>query len=246
MKTHTPCPTLVGFNRKGEAKIIWCGKWSCPHCQKRLARKWSVRTRLHVQACSLDGDEHWWFITFTLGSKYKSVTGAYKGLKYLWDKLRKIFRLEHGKGWQYIAFVEGQPHRDNMPHFHIICNRIPKSYVNNQGEVVKHRVHNFAVTIGFGHQSYCEPVNNEGAAAYVSKYAGKHGEEMPKSFRRVRTSQHFTPYPVDPNARLIVRKKNEEIYCFIDRVNAVSGVAHEELYNRYTREMLIMGDLQDL
>ena len=240
------CPVLVGFSRNGTAKLVYCGQWSCPYCSKKLAGRWAKRTRLQIRQSTITTDTQWFMLTLTLGSGYKDAANAYKTLTKLWDGLRKVFRREHGKAWQYIAFVEGQPKRKFMPHFHIISNAYPRDCANAKGTITKHSTHNFAHKHGWGFEADLKVVVGEAAAAYVSKYASKGGGVVPKHFRRVRTSQGWAKIPVDPDAKLLVRTRNEEMVHFIDRVSAISGVSHEELYNRYTRQMLIMGDLQDM
>src|SRR5258707_4215780 len=98
----------------------------------------------------------------------------------------------HTASWPYLAFVEGQPNRGAMPHFHVLSSA-PTPY----------RIKDFAVHHGFGHQADEKPITSDGAVDYVSKYASKQGTSAPKGFRRVgRSSKLAKPPQHDRDAYL--------------------------------------------
>jgi len=148
------CPVLFGFDRNGFAKLIYCGQWSCPDCAKRLSRKWAVRVKLHIQEGEKTGEEKWYMLTLTMGRGEHNPTDAYKKLRKLWNRLRMaINRSNVDFRWQYAAFVEGQPKRRNMPHFHIIMDTLPPAKRNKRGEITKHALHDWAHKMGWGFEA---------------------------------------------------------------------------------------------
>lgn len=223
------CPVIAAFTPQGQAVLVPCGLWSCPRCSKLLARQWARRTRLHLEAHV----DEWWFITLTFGSSYKRPEQAFRVLTLLWDSLRKEMQRNY-KGWQFMAFVEGQAKtRGGMPHFHIISNRHPPSAKGQQGQWTKRGLHDWAHRRGFGFEVTCDHVNGDGASAYVSKYASKGDPTMPKGFRRVRASQGWTKLPADSEKRLLVPAKGESLVSFLLRVQEHATVGIDDLYQRW-------------
>lgn len=258
MKRKTPysranrnkCPVMVGFQKTGATKIIYCGRWNCPHCAKKLARKWAYRTRLHIDAqqdpaTSLTGQaQPYYFITLTLGSKYKDVLQGYRALPSLWESLRKAMEYAHVR-WTYIAFVEGQTKtRGGMPHFHIICDK-PLPNTEKNGRIVKSRVKTWAVRHGFGHQATQTVVDSHKAASYVAKYASKGDPETPKSFRRVRASRTWLKLSIDPDKKLLVQSADETTAQFLLRVSDATNVDPETLADRLFLAKIELRERQD-
>lgn len=227
------CPALMGFNLQGHAKLIYCGQWSCPRCSKKLARKWANRVRVHITETSrLDG-EAWYMLTVTLGSSEKEVSSAYRKLKKLWNRLRMSITRQVKAKWQYCAFVEGQPHRQSMPHFHIILNVIPPGVLGKKGVVTQHAVHNYAHRMGWGFEADFSTVTDEKAAWYVSKYVSKGSSVIPRGFRRVRVSRKWTPFVKDPLKILIVRAQGEGLEKYLERVQDLTNVSLDDLRSEY-------------
>lgn len=207
------CPVMKAFNTHGKVVSIYCGKWSCAVCSKRLAAQWAWRVRLHINA----HDHKWYFWTFTLGSKYTTSTQGFAALPKLWDGLRKVLQRKYKK-WEYCAFVEGQPNRSYMPHFHVISS------------VKMHlRIKDFAVSVGFGYQAKEKLVDGPQAGSYVAKYATKQSPSTPKNFRRVRTSKGWTKLPVISLDQLIVKSRNEHTWEYLLRVHDITGVDMKKL-----------------
>jgi len=228
------CPRLVGFTKSGEARLIPCGLWSCANCARRQARKWARRAYLHIEQRA-EECKTFYFYTLTLGSAYRfNVESGFKALPKLWDGTRKDVQRKVGR-FEYLAFVEGQPQRGGMPHFHILMNCEPPCERNKKGLITKHALHDYAVKRGFGYETSLSIVSDKLASFYVSKYASKQHPAIPRSFRRIRCCQTWAKLPIDPTRRLIVRAYLEGIADFIDRVNYVSGVPHEKLYNAYAK-----------
>jgi len=218
-KLHGPnCGDLHAFRVDGTVVIVFCGKWSCKRCAKVNANLWAWRVRLYIGETGNGA----WFWTFTLGSKYRTRKAGYEALPKLWDTLRKELQRRFGK-WEYCAFVEGQPKRSGMPHFHVI------SFIKSPI-----RIKDMAVHVGFGHQAYEEPVSDKKAGFYVAKYASKSDSHMPGGFRRVRTSRGWPKLPPYHGTRFIVKSANESLADYLLRVAEISGVDPDVLERRWT------------
>lgn len=215
------CPIMKAFTSKGQIVTVYCGLWTCPRCQKQLARMWAWRTRIQVE--SNQGVAYFW--TLTLRAKYRTPEQGFKALPKLWDTFRKIIQRYTGR-FTYIAFVEGQPKRSHMPHFHIIVmKKSPK------------RLKDLAMQAGFGFEAYETRMNSGKAASYVSKYASKQSPVTPKNFRRVRASRDWAKLPDNGNDPYLVRSRKESMLEFLLRVEYVTGVDIEVLRQRWQDAM---------
>lgn len=177
-------------------------------------------------------EPRFWFMTFTLKGKRLSIARAYEMLPVLWERLRKRFQRKYSD-WQYIAFVEGQPKRQNMPHFHLISNREPPAKRNKQGVITDHNMHDFAFSVGFGFEADLQPVSDLKAALYVTKYMSKQGSAAPKNFRRVRASERVEKLPPNLEKKYIVRSRGEGVNQYIARVAAETNLDPIELYMKF-------------
>lgn len=215
----TKCPVMYAFNTSGKLIPVRCGLWSCPDCAKDNARLWSWRVRLHVDKAGKTA----YFWTLTLRGKYHTAESGFSALPKLWDTFRKaVQRAYKPDKWSYCAFVEGQPKRDYMPHFHIISMRkSPK------------RLKDLAMECGFGYQATESKVNSGKAANYCAKYASKQSPKTPKGFRRVRASQDWTKLPDKKMDGLIVRARDEKISDYIVRVADITGCTPDMLYDQW-------------
>jgi len=119
-----------------------------------------------------------------------------------------------------MAFVEAQPKKRKMPHFHIITN-VPAPY----------RIKDFAVHNGFGHQAKQDEITSTKAAYYVSKYVSKGDPNMPKKFRRVRVSQKWAKLPPFVGDHLFVKSKNELLRDYLIRVHEATGRGLDDLWD---------------
>lgn len=212
------CPMGFAFNVKGLIQPLYCGQWSCTHCRKRLARMWAWRARIQIDT---DAQTQYYCWTFTLGSSYTSAKAGFAAIRGLWDTLRRAVQKKE-KGWIYLAFVEGQRQRSNMPHFHVLSNK-PSPY----------RIKDFAVHCGFGFEAYQDKVTGKKAAEYVTKYVSKGMPEAPRHFRRCRPCRKWAKLPPFEGSALLVRSKNEFLSDYLLRVSEASGTDIDTLYERW-------------
>lgn len=215
------CPQMYAFNQDAQLIAVRCGSWYCPHCMKTNARHWSWRVSLHIS----NSGKTAWFWTLTLGRKYKTAEQGFAALPGLWDRFRKyIARLHEGR-WEYVAFVEGQPQRGHMPHFHILSlSKCPL------------RLKDVAVWSGFGYQAKEVKVNSAKAAAYVTKYASKQSPKTPCGFRRVRASRGWTKLPTRPDVHLIVQAKQESLQDYLERVASETSTPLDSVLDTWLKK----------
>lgn len=208
---------MKAFTKTGDIVNVYCGLWTCKRCAKLNARLWAWRVRLHVE--NSGGDAYFW--TLTLRGSVRTVQEGFEKLPVLWDALRKIVQRKIGK-WSYCAFVEGQPKRGGMPHFHIIS-------------LVKapYRIKDMAMDAGFGFQAVEVKITSPKASQYVAKYASKQHPATPKHFRRVRSSQDWAKLPPFDGDPLLVQSSKETVAMYIIRVSEETGLPEEELYERW-------------
>lgn len=219
MQSERKCPTGVAFTAAGGRAVpLRCGSWNCPTCARINARRWAIIARYGVD--HLPPPTYFW--TLTLPSAIRSRPRAFEKLPTLWDVFRKRIQ-RHTNAWLYIAFVEGQPQRGYMPHFHILSS--VKSYI---------RLKDIAAEVGFGFQAKEIVINSEGAAQYVAKYASKQGQPAPKGFRRVRASRNWPKPPDNESEPYIVKAGKETVFGFLSRVAMRTHRDIGELYEDYT------------
>lgn len=218
------CPAFYAFNKEGKVIPVDCGQWMCPRCAKHLARMWGWRAKLQINGSD---DGVYWFWTLTLRGKYRTPTQGFKALPKLWDAFRKIIQRAVAKKklgkWSYLAFVEGQPKRQYMPHFHILSSH--KAPL---------RLKDVAMQAGFGYQAKEKLIDGPKAMSYVAKYASKQSEAMPKKFRRVRASRDWAKLPPFEGDPLYVKAKDETLAAFLLRVNEATGVGMDTLLERWS------------
>lgn len=224
------CPTMLAFKQDGDCVPVFCGQWSCNHCAKRLARRWA-RVAAYGVRRSPDGYAYFW--TLTMGRKMKTAKKAYSLIPRMWDALRKSMQ-RFNKQWTYIAFVEGQPKRGNMPHFHIISfETSPTS-----------RLKDFVTRFGFGFQAKEEKIEGWQAASYVAKYSTKQNPDTPRGFRRVRVSRHWPKPPKHASEALIVKSNKERLGEYFERVARLTGVHVDKvIVNYYETLMSVHGEI---
>lgn len=215
------CPAFYAFDNEGNLHAVQCGQWACPACSKHLARLWAWRCRLQVEKCGGEA----WFWTLTLRGKYHSTEAGYKALPGLWDNIRKKVQ-RYYETWSYCAFVEGQPKRDYMPHFHIISLR-----------KAPYRLKDFAHDAGFGYQARERLVTSGAAANYCAKYASKTNPATPKNFRRVRASKDWAKLPEYEGDPLLVKSKKELLSDYLLRVHWATGVPLDDLLYVWANEL---------
>jgi hypothetical protein len=181
-----------------------------------------MRVRLHVE--NSGGEGYFW--TLTLGSKFHTASEGFASLPSLWDRFRKRVSsdIQH---FSYCAFVEGQPKRGYMPHFHVV------TLVPCPG-----RLKDVAVSCGFGYQAVEEKITDDKGAHYVAKYASKQSPFTPKGFRRVRTSQDWAKLPEQEWPPIYLWEKGQTLLEFLQLVEWVSGRDIETLYSVWSAACL--------
>lgn len=230
--TQNPCPRMMGFDHDAVLRPIFCGSWKCPVCRRRNAAHWAMRVKFGMNEI---GRPIAFFWTMTMPGTVLSPVMAYEKIPGMWDSLRKsVQRSVYPRAFMYCAFVEGQPHRQDMPHFHIITfNSWPGNWK---------RFKDFACHFGFGHQSVSDVVTSGEAASYVAKYASKDAQSMPRNFRRVRISQEwpeqeFLPY--------FVKANTETTLTFLTRVSEDLRAPIQTLYDRWQEEGVLLSALRE-
>lgn len=153
---------------------------------------------------------------------YKKASDAYEDIPRMFDSLRKFMRREHDE-WTYLAFVEGQPKRGGMPHFHIISMF-----------AAPYRLKDLAWHYGFGYQAKEILIESPQAAQYVAKYASKGDKSIPKGFRRVRASQDWEKLPPRSRAPYIVQAREENIASYLIRVSENTHLTLDEAGVKWT------------
>jgi len=234
----TSCVKMRAFNTVGKLCKIRCGLWACDYCRRKNAQKWAMVVKYHLENSKSTA----YFWTLTLPSRYKTPESAYKDLPRIWDTFRKIIqRYYDGSNWHYCAFVEAHPKRGRIPHFHVISMlpapsfwRYRTSAKTGKTWKFRTRLKDFAVQAGFGYICDDKPVSTQKAGNYVAKYASKGDDKMPKKFRRCRVSRHWLKAPKFDGPKLIVKAANESVYHYCVRVEEITGISVDELYETWT------------
>lgn len=219
-KAVNECPNAGrAFNEDGELITLACDRWTCEFCGHVLAWRWAERVRFGIDLARPSDPLFW---TLTLPAWVRFPKTGYRLLPDCWARLRQSLRRDLG-AFPYCAFVEGQPHRQYIPHFHVIAFQWPTK-----------RLKDLAVHCGFGFEADIQQVSGPKAAAYVSKYASKQGHEMPKGFRRVRVSQDWPKLP-EPlyNKCIIYPQSRESLKAYCRRVASTTGVEYSLIVARW-------------
>ena len=219
----TKCPLMLQYSETGLIVPFWCGSWNCPRCAKQNAREWAIRTKAQF-------GNGGYFYTLTQGQNVYSVNRAYELMPIQWDTFRKILQREKKSKLNYIAFIEGQPKRRFMPHFHLICDY--RVFTSGK-QSLQTAFTEVAKRAGFGWCTDAQQITDKRAASYVSKYASKVAPNQPRKFRRVRTSQGFAELPEWPHDAVILQGKHETFTEYVLRVSDASDTAVDTLVDRY-------------
>lgn len=207
------------FNDQSEIVALACDQWSCGYCRKILAWRWAQRVSYGI-ALRLDHEP--WFWTITLPGWVPDAATGYKILPKRWDALRKALQRAN-RNFLYAAFVEGHPHRGFIPHLHIITF-----------DPSPERLKDMVVHAGFGYQAKEIEINGKMAISYVSKYASKQGQGMPRNFRRVRISRHWPalPTPVYEH-KVYPLDRGEALSAYLRRMSTTLGANVALLRDRW-------------
>jgi len=228
----TECPMAVAFTTGGAPRLLYCGKWACRICAVRNSKKWAAIGRHGIKQHP-NKREKPVFWTLTIHPRIKTVKDAYEVIPKQWDAFRKAIQRNQG-AFKYLAFVEGQPERSNMPHFHIIAYaEIPDDWRVRKDPTKW--IKDFAAHFGWGFEAYEEVITSRRAAAYIAKYASKGTPDIPKNFRRVRCSQSWQkPEQPDTDA-YIVRSIGEALQDYLIRVQQACGRSLDDILEVYQK-----------
>lgn len=198
------------FDTNGQIQLLPCGAWTCPRCGMVNALHWAMRVHYGI---ALWKPRPAYFWTLTLPGWVKQSSQGYAILPARFKVLRDALAYRLG-AWYYCAFVEEHPHRNFIPHIHLIS--LQKS---------PERLKDLANHAGFGYQAKEVEINGLKAAWYVSKYTTKQGFEMPRGFRRVRVCQAWPSLP-DPiyETEVFPMRQNETVRGYCSRVSDLVGM----------------------
>lgn len=179
-------PLLKAVNHYAKKAVFFhprCKLWDCEICGQINKELWTWRA-WHGTKFFLQAGWHVDFVTLTSHEKL-GAAGSIAVFPSAWDKLRKRVSRKY-PGFQYFAVPE--THKDGRLHVHMIVTaNLPKRWWKNAGRAC-----------GMGYQTDLQEVENAGVTGYVSKYLAKTLQisNLPKGFRRVRTSQGFPKLPM--------------------------------------------------
>ncbi len=197
------------FNQYGQVVACACNQWSCDYCRKVLSWRWAQRIRYGI-ALRVDHDP--WFWTLTLPAWVPDAARGFKILPSRWDALRKELQRKL-PDFAYAAFIEGQPERGHMPHFHIITF-----------QPAHRRLKDLAVHCGFGFEADQQQIDAGKAVSYVVKYANKQGPFVPRHFRRVRVSRAWPSLPAPEYAvKVYPLLQGESLSAYVQRMSVALG-----------------------
>lgn len=218
------CAITWGYVLERQAFIpVRCDQWQCDYC--RRIKSLRLAQRAVAGMAKMIGQPAFW--TLTLPGHMKSVSFAYKVLPTNWDNLRKRIQRTTAKLY-YFAVVEGQRHRNGMPHFHILCDVRLSSKKGDAAEERALKAH--ALKCGFGYQCDVKSVDGNGVLYYVAKYVSKADTNMPKGFRRVRTSQDWPPLPeFEASGTLLQWSMHETFEQWTNYLSQATGLHRLEL-----------------
>jgi len=198
------------FNANGEVISLACDQWNCDYCRTILAWRWAQRVRYGI---ALRTGKEPWFWTITLPGWVHDAKTGFQILPARWRALSQTLKRAN-RNFLYATFVEGHPHRNYIPHLHIITF-----------DPAPERLKDMVVHAGFGHQAKEIEINGKVAVNYVTKYASKAGAGIPRNFRRVRISRHWPKLP-SPEYELKVYpiERGEALSAYLRRMSTALGV----------------------
>lgn len=177
---------LAGWDYESKRILLTranCNQWECDECSLRLRDRWVLRAKMGAteymkQGLRVD------FVTITSHEKLATFEQTEYVWRFAWDKLYKAIKR---KAIRFEYFIVPEKHEDGRMHVHALWT----------AAVTKKWLKDNARSRGLGHQADVKKVeDSQRAADYVTKYVNKGiGQEMPKGFRRVRTSQKWTDIP---------------------------------------------------
>ena len=181
---------LIGFDYDAKRAIVAranCDQWTCKECSARMASRWILRAGMGTRALLGQGDTVD-FVTITSHEKLKTFADTERVWRSAWSTLYAALKRKK-KALQF--FTVPEKHKDGRMHVHSLWNaNVSQTWLKNN-----------ARKRGLGYQAKVIHVTDASrVASYVGKYVGKDlGADVPKGFRRVRTSQNWIDIPAPNN-----------------------------------------------
>lgn len=183
-----------------------CKMWNCEYCAKTNAGIW--QSRLKYALNSTDGT--WQFLTFTAHRKWRGSASSLKNIRAnsgkLWKRYVRLVKKTTSHKMHYVRLFE--PHKDDSVHVHAFIYAPMTIYPENNMELRDGRtsedmngigwLKKASAECGMGWQCDVTEIQDKNKAVnYVVKYMTKEfwGLQLPKSARRIQTSQQFPQLP---------------------------------------------------
>lgn len=180
-------PFLIAEHEQNKVAVIYqprCKRWDCPYCAARNAAFWTARAIHGSKELSSMGYELA-FVTVTSRPRL-TPERSIEIFSQAWPRLRDRIKKVNGKKYEYLLVPE--KHKSGVLHAHLITTAF----------FTKRWLKDNAYAAGLGYIADRQRLEKpEQAGGYVSKYLAKSlpGEQWPKGFRRVRTSQGWPELP---------------------------------------------------
>ncbi len=160
---------------------LWCNKWSCITCRKKLVKKLKKRmarggiTEFVNKNGFRTSKYAFKFLTLTYAGgekRKKPIPEIYKELQKRWHDLRDNIKRKWGD-YHYLRISE--PHKDGIPHLHILI----VGHAIAKKQVLQHIRDLWCNKYGLGNVDL-EVIRNGlgGGINYAMKYATKAGEKF--------------------------------------------------------------------
>jgi len=199
-------PYLLGRNPETGQCVLYrpdCKQWTCPYCGVVRAKQWAHRVRCVVRGeVETDTEKtRFWFLTLTSHERLYSLEYQIKAFRHAWDMLLKRIRRVVKRALTFVCVPELAPETGRF-HIHAFFDwSFNAAYERKDKDKGWYSLwlHENPRQVGLGYEYNLKPVSSaNGAAYYITKYLTKTlSLDLPKGFRRVRTSQHFPDTETD-------------------------------------------------
>lgn len=172
-----------------------CDTWSCTECKKRMSQRWSMRASAGVRIMIKDSEKVD-FVTLTSHEKLKTFSQCYFVWSKAWNKLHARLNYAHKDEHRSQYLLIPERHKDGRMHVHALWNfDVSASWLRKS-----------ARKCGLGYQCDVKPlIDGLQAAKYTAKYLSKDlGDDVPKRFRRVRTSLSWFDFDAPKNEESVL------------------------------------------
>jgi len=182
---------LVGWDEKQKRALIAhanCDSWTCDECAKRMKDNWLMRAQIGIRKFKAEGCQVY-FVTLTSHEMLATWEACERVWRKAWPVLYAALKRKDAN-LQYLMTPE--QHEDGRMHMHALWT----------ANVTQRWLKDNARSRGMGYMVDVSQVRSElSASRYLAKYLSKQlGNDVPKRFRRVRTSQGWPDIPAPQNA----------------------------------------------